>query len=83
MRTDARSFIGAGIDATRDHPAMVPAVPGDQFDASLRELFIERITVIGNITNNSSGSSQRGVFIERSFDKGDFMWASRRRVHGE
>jgi hypothetical protein len=83
MRTDARSFIGAGIDATRDHSAMLPAVRGDQFDASLRELLIERITVIGNIPNNSSGSSQRGVFIERSFDKGDFMWASRRRVHGK
>ncbi|MFP3564430.1 hypothetical protein SB772_09265 [Paraburkholderia sp. SIMBA_030] len=48
-----------------------------------RKLFIERIAVIGKIPNNSSGFSQRGVFIERSFDKGDVMWASRRRVRGE
>ena len=62
---------------------MAAAVRGDQFDASLRKLFIERITVIGKIPNSSSGFSLRGVFIERSFDKGDLMWASRRRVHGE
>ncbi|ANB73100.1 hypothetical protein AYM40_12550 [Paraburkholderia phytofirmans OLGA172] len=62
---------------------MAAAVRGDQFDASLRKLFIERITVIGKIPNNSSGLSRRGVFIECSFDKGNFMWASRGRVHGE
>jgi hypothetical protein len=73
VRTDARSSIGAGTDAAHDHPAMVRAVRGDQLDASLRKPVIERITVIGKIPSTSSRSSQRGVFIERSFDKGDFM----------
>ena len=44
---------------------------------------IERITVIGTIPNNSSGLSQGDNFIEGSLDKGDFMRASRIRVHGE
>ena len=44
---------------------------------------IERITVIGTIPNNSSGPSQGDNFIEGSLDKGDFMRASRIRVHGE
>ena len=83
MRLGARSSIGASVDAAHDYPAMVPALWGDQIDTSLRKLFVERITVIGKIPNNSSGSSWRGVFIERSFDKGGCMWASRRRLHGE
>ena len=47
------------------------------------ERFIKRIAVIGTIPDNSSGSSQRESFIEGSLDKGDFMWASRSRVHGD
>lgn len=43
---------------------------------------IERITVIGTIPNNSSGLSHGDNFIEGSLDKGDFMRASRIRVHG-
>lgn len=35
------------------------------------------------VPDNSPGFSRRGVFIERSFEKGDFMWPGRRRVHGE
>ena len=34
---------------------------------------IERITVIGTISNNSSGLSHSDNFIEGSLDKGDFM----------
>lgn len=45
----------------------------NQFNAHLRELFIKRITVIGTIPDNSSGSSQREHFSDGSFDKGDFM----------
>ena len=44
---------------------------------------IERITVIGTIPNNSSGSSQRDNFIDCSLDKSDFMRVSRIRVHGD
>src|SRR6478672_12683342 len=44
---------------------------------------IERIAVIGKIPDKSFGSSQGEGFSEGSFDKGDFMRASRRRVHGE
>jgi len=55
----------------------------DQFYTLFCQEAIERITVVGAIPNKSFGSSQRDGFIERSFDKGDFMWASRRRVHGE
>jgi hypothetical protein len=45
--------------------------------------FIERITVIGTIPDKSFRSSHGDGLIEGSIDKGDFMWASRSRVHGE
>jgi hypothetical protein len=61
----------------------VLAVWRNQFNAALCQLLIERITVVGAIPNKSSGPSHRDSFIEGSFDKGDFMWASRSRVHGE
>ena len=61
----------------------VAFVRGDQFDALGCQRLIERITVVGAIPNKSSGSSQGEGFIERSLDKGDFMWASRSRVHPE
>ena len=53
------------------------------FNALGLEHFIKRITVIGTIPDNSSGSSQRESFIDGSLDKGEFMWASRSRVHGD
>ena len=55
----------------------------NHFNSALCQLLIERITVIGTIPDKSSGSSQGEAFIERSFDKGDFMWASRSRVQGD
>ena len=58
-------------------------VRGNHFNSVLCQLLIERITVVGTIPDKSSGSSQGEGFIERSFDKGDFMWASRSRVHGD
>jgi hypothetical protein len=61
----------------------VLAVWRNQFNAALCQLLIERITVVGAIPNKSLGSSHGDGFIEGSFDKGDFMWASRSRVHGE
>lgn len=53
------------------------------FKAFFGEPFIERIPVIGKISNKSLRSSQGDGFIERSFDKGDFMWASTSHVRGE
>ena len=44
---------------------------------------VERITVVGTIPNNSSGSSHGDNFIEGSLDKGDFMRGSRIRVQDE
>lgn len=44
---------------------------------------IERITVVGVIPDKSSRSSHGEGFIESSLDKGDFMWRSRSRMHGE
>ncbi len=44
---------------------------------------MEVAPVVGTIPNKSSGSSHGDGFIEGSLDKGDFMWASRSRVHGE
>jgi hypothetical protein len=55
----------------------------DQLNAIGCEPFIERITVIGTIPDKSLRSSHGDGLIEGSFDKGDFMWASRIRVHGE
>src|SRR5678815_2482982 len=55
----------------------------DQFNALGRKALIERIAVVGKIPNKSSGSSQGEGLIEGSLDKGDFMWRSRSRVHGE
>lgn len=46
----------------------------NQLNALCFEPFIQRISVIGTIPDNSSGSSHGEGFIERSFDKGDFMW---------
>ena len=62
--------------------AVLP-VRGDQFDALGCQLLIERITVVGTIPHNSSGSSHGDGLSERRLDKGDFMWRSRSRVHGE
>ncbi len=55
----------------------------DQFNALGSKPVIERITVVGAIPDKSSGSSHGEGFIEGSLDKGDFMWRSRSRVHGE
>jgi hypothetical protein len=46
-------------------------------------LFIERITVVGAIPDKSLRESQGDGCIDGSIDKGDLMWASRSRVHGE
>lgn len=54
----------------------------NQFNTFQRDPLIERITVIGTIPGKSSGSSHGVGLIDGSFDKGDFMRASRRRVHG-
>jgi hypothetical protein len=65
-----------GLDA-------IALVRRDQFNTLGSKPVIERITVVGAIPDKSSGSSQGEGFIEGSFDKGDFMWRSRSRVHGE
>ena len=64
-------------------PLAAAPVRRNHFNTVLCQPLIERITVVGTIPDKSSGSSQREGFIERSFDKGDFMWASRSRVHGD
>ena len=61
----------------------VAAMRRDQFNALGSEFLIERITVVGTIPDKSSGSSHGEGFSERRLDKGDFMWRSRSRVHGE
>ena len=66
-----------------DCPDAIAFMGSNHFDTAFCQLLIERITVIGAIPNKSSGSSQGDSFIEGSIDKGDFMWASRRRVHGD
>jgi len=55
----------------------------DQLNALGSKPAIERITVVGAIPNKSSGSSHGEGLIEGSLDKGDFMWRSTSRVHGE
>jgi hypothetical protein len=55
----------------------------NQLDALGRESLIERITVVGTIPDKSSGSSHGVGRSEGSLDKGDLMWASSSRVHGE
>ncbi len=64
-------------------PNTVLSVRRDQFDSLGCQLLIERITVVGTIPDKSSGSSHGDGLSERRFDKGDFMWRSRSRVHGE
>lgn len=51
----------------------IAAMRSNQLNAFFFELFIQRISVIGTIPDNSSGSSQGEGLIEGSFDKGDFM----------
>ena len=63
--------------------AAIAPVGRDHLNALSRKALIERITVVGTIPNKSSGSSQREGLSEGSFDKGDLMWRSRSRVHGE
>jgi hypothetical protein len=58
-------------------------VRSDQLNALGSKPAIERITIVGAIPDKSFGSSQREGLIEGSFDKGDFMWRSTSRVHGE
>lgn len=67
----------------RCRPNAVLAMWGNQFDSLGCQLLIERITVVGTIPHNSLGSSHGDGLSERRFDKGDFMWRSRSRVHGE
>jgi hypothetical protein len=59
------------------------AMRRNHFNAVGCQLFIERITVVGTIPDKSLGESNGDSCIDGSFDKGDFMWASRIRVHGE
>lgn len=61
----------------------VLAMRSDQFDSSGSQLPIERITVVGTIPHKSSRLSHGESLSERRLDKGDFMWRSRIRVHGE
>lgn len=72
------------------HPAIlcgrflaIAFVGRNQHDAALCQPLIEWITVVGTIPHKSFGSSHGDGCIDGSFDKGDFMWASRSRVHGE
>jgi hypothetical protein len=58
-------------------------VRGNQFNAIGGELCIERITVVGTISNKSLGESHGDSFIDGSLDKGDFMRTSSIRVDGE
>ena len=55
----------------------------DEFNSPVCQPLIERIAVIGTIPNKFSRLSHCVSLIDGSFDKGDFMRASRRRVHGE
>lgn len=61
----------------------VALMRSNQLNVIGSELFIERITVVGAIPDKSSRQSQGDSLIEGSFDKGDFMWASRSRVQGD
>jgi hypothetical protein len=63
--------------------AAIGAMGGDQRNALRCKALIERITVVGTIPDKSLGSSHRESLSEGSFDKGDLMWRSRSRVHGE
>lgn len=67
----------------RSSPNAVLPVRRNQFVSLGCQLLIERITVVGTIPHNSSGSSHGDGLSERRLDKGDFMWRSRSRVHGE
>lgn len=51
----------------------IATMRSNQLNAFFFEPFIQRISVIGTIPDNSSRSSQGEGFIEGSFDKGDFM----------
>jgi hypothetical protein len=76
VATQYTAILGGWPDATFP-------VRCDHLNAVDSEFFIERITVIGTIPNKSLGQSHSDNLIDGSFDKGDFMWASRSRVHGE
>jgi hypothetical protein len=78
------AFVSAQHPAIlRGRPDPILPVRSDQLDAIGSEPCIERITVVGTIPDKSLGQSQGDSFIDDSFDKGDFMWASRSRVHGD
>ncbi len=64
-------------------PGSIAAMRGNQLNTLFCQLLIERITVVGTIPHKSSGSSHSDGFSEGRLDKGDFMWRSRSRVHGE
>lgn len=55
----------------------------NQFNTTLCQPLIDRITVVGAIPNKSSGSSHSDAIIDGRLDKGNEITASRSRVHGE
>ena len=61
----------------------IAPVRRDQFNALGSKPEIERIAVVGKIPDKSFRSSHGEGLIEGSLDKGDFMWRSTSRVHGE
>jgi len=67
----------------RSGPAAFSPMRRNHRNALSRKALIERITVVGTIPDKSLGSSHREGLSEGSFDKGDLMWRSRSRVHGE
>lgn len=64
-------------------PLAVALMRRNHLDALHGKRLIERIAVIGKIPDKSFGSSHGDSCIDGSLDKGDFMRASRIRVHGE
>jgi hypothetical protein len=64
-------------------PDAIAPVRRDQLNVIDGEFCIERITVVGAIPDKSSRQSKGDGLIDGSFDKGDFMWASRSRVQGD
>jgi hypothetical protein len=64
----------------RDRSFSIALVQSDRFNTWGSKSVIQRIAIVGAISDNSFGASHGDNLIEGSINKGDFMWADRRRV---
>ncbi len=80
----AAAITAQGASVLSDRFAAVPPVRRDQFYAqSFPQALIQRITIVGFVTDQSRRSFSEESLLERGLDEDGFIWSSAGHVHGD